>query len=95
MRHGFPRTIDWTKVQQDYQQYAAAQHVHNRWESKLKPSSISNVLGTARRSIQWAWQQTDVQIDGIDALLNCEIMYARTQKLKQEGRSPKYLADEV
>lgn len=95
MRHGFPCTIDWNRVQQEYEQYAAAQHVHNRWEGKLKLSSISNVLGTAKRSLQWAWQQTDVQINGLDALLNCEIMYARTQKLQNEGRSPKYIADEV
>lgn len=95
MRHGFPSVIEWSRVKAEYSQYAAAQHVHNRWQAELKPGSIRNVLGTAKRSIQWAWQWTNIQIGGMNALLNCEIMYARTQQLQKEGRSSKYLADEV
>ena len=95
MRRGFPPSVKWRIIQLQYGEYAGAEHIHNRWQSRLKSSTIKGVLGTARRCLEWAWQRTEMEVSGIDILLNCEVAYGRTKMLQEDGRSQKYAADEV
>lgn len=94
-RRGFPPSINWRQIEHQYGEYAGAEHVHNRWQHRLKPATIKGVLGTAKRCVEWAWRMTDMEVSGIHILLRCEVVYGRTRKLQQQGCSQKYLADEV
>jgi hypothetical protein len=87
--------IDWCNTKKDYRSYALPRHVHNRWQCQLEPTTVSAVLGSVERALQWAWRHTDLNISDVQVLLNCDITYGWIESLQAKGRTTKYLSNEV
>lgn len=95
-RHGgFEVHLEWNKIKQEYRNYSVPRHVHNRWQRQQEHTTVTAVLGTVERTLQWAWKHTNLKIVDIQDLLNCEITYGRIKLLQSKGRTTKYLSNEV